>query len=465
MSNLDNWSLNFKEVFPPFVRKPFLQDPTAIFFNDTRTVAIIGLGKRREVLTTAAKGEGLDGEPANFEVGESPTGRFFKTASFPVDKNSFRIFRGLNNFQEISSEEYLLDEVAGYFVLYTPLRSGERLAIEYISESDMNYPRVFTSEQLQEVFRIYGEPSIENSLSLGAQAAFRNGAPRIVAVQGDHTGNDSSWFQAYKALELQQVYMVVPMVSSFYKFTVFAGLDHVQRMSETQYRRERVLLIGETHGTEDFNTLLRDSVEDFNNEERAIFIGADFARSIIRGETIEANGGLLASSVAGAWASKEYPPSTLTNQNILGITLNWPTRSLYSEEEIRQTLRRGLTLLLKGTGKVYISEFKTTIANGNAVEEEPSVWRIRDYIAINIRSTLENTFTGIPLLSDIASTIQEKVEDFLKAHIDQKIITSYSGIRVEVDRIEPRQINVAFDIAPVFPLNQIMLRINTVVSL
>ena len=50
-----------------------------------------------------------------------------------------------------------------------------------ISELDVNDPEFFTSAD--RFYRKHGLPSSENTLSLGAQIAFENGAPGILAVQ------------------------------------------------------------------------------------------------------------------------------------------------------------------------------------------------------------------------------------------------------------------------------------------
>lgn len=467
MTTLNEFRLQFREVFPAFVRQPLDDQGQSVAFNDTRTVAIIGLGKRREVVVNAAAGGGADGEPVNFDLTQTPSGRFFKVASYPVYEDTFRVFRGLGGTEEVSSEEFLLDPVAGYFVLYTPLQRGERLIVQYISKSDVNVPRVFTQERPDLLYRIHGSPSQENLLSAGAEIAFANGANTIIAVQGDHTGDDPAWFKAYEALEKTQAYMVVPMQNGYYAQVAVAGLDHVQRMSETPFRRERILLVGEKPENEpdDLDGLPREAVSDFNGEERMIFVAADYPRTIVAGETTEAVGGYLAAAVAGRWAGFEYVPTTLYTKTLSRITLDWPTRDLYTERQLREIANQGLTLLVAREGTSAINRFVTTIANGQAVEEEPSIWRIRDRVAIDVRNLLENRFVGSVVTDIVLDDIEITTVSFLKSRIDQNVITDYANVRVEVDQIEPRQVNVSFDIAPVFPLNDVVIRITVSSSL
>lgn len=61
------------------------------------------------------------------------------------------------------------------------LKAGDELVAKYISELDINDPEFFDSAiQLQAK---HGGPSVSNTLSLGAQMAFENGAPGVLAMQ------------------------------------------------------------------------------------------------------------------------------------------------------------------------------------------------------------------------------------------------------------------------------------------
>jgi hypothetical protein len=61
------------------------------------------------------------------------------------------------------------------------LSSSDSLSARYIPESFINDPVTFTDPQ--ELFLKHGQPSAENTLSLGAALAFENGASSVVALQ------------------------------------------------------------------------------------------------------------------------------------------------------------------------------------------------------------------------------------------------------------------------------------------
>lgn len=467
MTKLNSFSVTFTETFPTFTRPALSLVSSNLFVNDTRTVAIIGLGKRTEILIGSAKGDGTDGLPQNYDQTLTPSGRYFRTAAYPVDASTFEVFRGIGGNELVTTDGYFFDSQTGSLVLYTPLNRGERLVVSYVSTVDVNFPRLFTRENEEDLYTIYGSPSTSNTLSAAAQIAFANGCPRIIAVQGDHTGIDTSWFGAYSALENAQVYMIVPVQNGYYSETVVAGVDHAQRMSDTPSRRERFIIAGEnpTSNEDDFDRLVRDDASDFAQEERIIIVGADFPRTVIAGETTNAYGGYLAAAVAGKWSSYEYIPTTLLQKELLRIQLNWPNTNLYSEAQKREIADNGVTLLLNASGAVMVGRFVTTLQTGNPVEIEPSIWRIRDYVAITLREKLENRFVGNVVLERIVNQVEVATRTHLQSLIDQKIITKFKSVRVVVDSLEPRQIDVAFDIEPAFPLNDILLTITITSSL
>jgi len=61
------------------------------------------------------------------------------------------------------------------------LQSMDKLEARYIASNDVEDPKLFTDPG--KLFATYGTPSTENTLSLGAQMAFENGATSVLAVQ------------------------------------------------------------------------------------------------------------------------------------------------------------------------------------------------------------------------------------------------------------------------------------------
>jgi len=99
----------------------------------------------------------------------------------------------------------------------------------------------------------------------------------------------------------------------------------------------------------------------------------------------------------------------------------------------------------------------TTVQTGNPTEEEVSVVRIRDYVAQVCREILENRFVGTVIDDRTVPGIDTTTNAVLESLLAQRIITQYANVNVKVDAQEPRQVNVGFDVAPVYPLNWIKI--------
>lgn len=86
---------------------------------------------------------------------------------------SFSISEGAVSFDV--GDRFTLEVDSGVLV------KGDNLVATYIAEQDLNDPEIFDNGPA--LFAKHGEPSTDNALSLAAQMAFENGAPRIIALQ------------------------------------------------------------------------------------------------------------------------------------------------------------------------------------------------------------------------------------------------------------------------------------------
>lgn len=232
---------------------------------------------------------------------------------------------------------------------------------------------------------------------------------------------------------------------------------HVELMSDTPNRRERMLITGGYDGYTITDALDEDSGVDnnFGDTFRVVFLMPERIRRVVNGETAFLDGQYLAAAAGGRMAGNEYLAEPLTRKTLVGFDIEQSRR--YTDIEERLLGEAGVAVVsgLNSGGRV-VNGF-TTVNTGNAVEEEPSVVRIRDYTAFVTRTILENRFVGTVILADTTTEVASVTIGILKSLIAQQLITAYANVRAEVDSIEPRQVNVSFDIQPVFPLNWIRI--------
>jgi len=441
-----------ESVFPP---RLFIPETVTAKFFDTATVAIIGIGHREETLVRQGSGEEDEGRPVDFDANNIPDGRHFRVVSFPIVVDTLKVFLTHNAIERLLQEniDYHTNLTNGYVVLFHPIALSDHLRVTYTSEADSNTPGLFTD--IDDIVAQFGTPSLENTLSLGAQIALENGAKRILAVQALDPAIDAGWARAYDTLAKEEAYFIVPIPPSNYPLVVGNGLDHVENQSSTPRRGERVLVLGET---DDFTSA---DLSLFRDTFRTIFLRPSTLTRVVNGETALLDGRFMAAAYAGKFSSLNLVSEPMTGKELVGFNID--KQQKFTNIELENLAKDGITMIRRLTagGKVFRSI--TTSSSLLAVEQEQSLVRVRDFLAINIRRILEDRFVGqVIASSEILEIIAAATKQFLEFQISQRLVTRYTNVRVKIDDLEPRQVNVAFDVEPVFPLNNIALTVRVV---
>lgn len=128
-------------------------------------------------------GDPVPGE-AILSVTGSVSGQIFDSNGSPVLWKSDGVFvdNGILNvaFSEGSAAFHVGDKFT-IKIASGVLQEGDTLEARFIAEEDLNDPELFDTPG--DLFAKHGDPSVANALSLGAQMAFENGAPRVMALQ------------------------------------------------------------------------------------------------------------------------------------------------------------------------------------------------------------------------------------------------------------------------------------------
>ena len=235
------------------------------------------------------------------------------------------------------------------------------------------------------------------------------------------------------------------------------ALQHCEYMSSVRQRRERILLTGAYLGF-GFDEVLDPQIgvaKTFGKSFRCVYHFPEKIRTVIAGETAYLDGQFLAACSAGFFAATSYLPTPLTRKNLVGFDIEKDHK--YTIDQLNLLGDGGLTVVepLSSGGRVVYGI--TTVQSGNPVEEEPSVVRIRDYVAQSARTVLEERFVGGIIDDQTVANIKTTTVSILESLMAQRIITQYANVTAKVDSQEPRQVNVGFDVAPVFPLNWIKI--------
>lgn len=237
--------------------------------------------------------------------------------------------------------------------------------------------------------------------------------------------------------------------------------NHVEFMSSTAERRERIMFTGpDTYDTiAELYSALIDSTTGveatFGDSYRVMYLAPTNLQRVVNGQLETLPGMYMGASAAGLAAGNSYLAEPLTNKTIIGFTL--PKSQKFTRAQISILGGAGVALVtpLAAGGKVIHGQ--STSNSGNAVEEEISITRARDYVAKATREVLEAQFVGKTIQSTTIKDVETVTNAILSSLISQKLILDKANVKVSQDQQEPRQVNVSFDINPIFPLNWIKI--------
>ena len=451
-------SIYLDTCYVSYKQKSYFND-----FKDTRTVVIIGLGHREEYLINEALSDAADDLTADMLKQTDRlyslfhdiygAGRYFATAAFPILSGTLKVYCTHQGIEELlQAQEYECNLIDGYIVLDHPLELQDTLRVSYMAKPDINDPELFTD--IDTLIKKHGSPSLNNTLSLAAKLAFENGAIRVLACQASE--DDSYFTDAYQVLEKEEGYWIVPVpkIETCYTSTVVIGRQHVDKMSLTKNRKERMLICGEVDNT--YEQLSRIDAVDINSK-RVVLVTPTVSTMILDGETTILDGRFIAAAVAGKLSGLDKISLPLTNKTLQGFMI----AKQYDIKVNRNRLTRtGVTFVGSSITGGVVWHGVTTIQNDIAEEQEISIVRVSDCLIKNIRVGLDNSFIGKPLSDTLMVQIYQTITNRLEMFVQQEMIKQYSTVVAKIDKIEPRQINIRFEIEPIYPLNVVSIVID-----
>lgn len=330
-------------------------------------------------------------------------------------------------------------------------------------------PKSFFS--LSQVSAEYGDPSTSNQLSLGAQAAFANGASIVTARQLDpDTGATSSEVSAaLKDMEAERIDILVPMVTDTTFWSKY--LTHVSKMSSKLERRERraIISVDETvariaiTGSGSWTTLMATFTSGSGLEpKRVMVVNPGRAKVTVKSSQIVTNGTYSAAALAGAMASPAVDTATpMTRKALASIDELLLPDLLRSEKNTLTSL--GVTVL-EHSGALVVVRRAVTADSTSIAAQEPSIVFALDQVAGEMRQALETRFVGTKIGNGTKAEVEAAANTFLDRFVASEIISAFRNVKAEKNTVEPRQFDLSAEVLPIFPFLWGRLDLSIVIS-
>lgn len=299
---------------------------------------------------------------------------------------------------------------------------------------------------------------------------------------------DANWFEAFEKLETADCQMVVPLPTQN-RFGIFrAAVLHVENMSTIANQKERVAFIGAQQGVtaeallgleevavEDIGVLegiqgddpeevLSGNTEDLVNlklddnytSNRAVYFFPDQIVRNVQGTNTFIDGFYMAAAACGYLASQQNVALPLTFKDLVGFSIL--RDKIYRPSTLNQLGAVGATVVQPITGGGKVLAGRTTSQTGFVEDEEISIIFIRDEVSRTLRGGLQG-FIGTVESDDTQAIIGSRVTGLMASLVSRNLVRFFKNIRVERDKVDPRQWNVFLQFQPIFPINYIYLDI------
>ena len=315
-------------------------------------------------------------------------------------------------------------------------------------------PTLYTS--LQDVRNAYGnelEAGVTYCIPVAARMLFDNGAPSIVITQA-LTAAQSDLQTAIDNMTTQDIDVLLVPQATNTTLTNYVRA-HVMNQSSPAVQHER-WYITSADGNSDAITTIAGKATSMSLDRMWIVAPPSFAMTLhdavyLTDEQLLLPSTYLAAQVAGTATNPNFDPAApLTRRSVVDAD-NLSTFN-YSETQKDYLGAAGVMVIESAAGGIRIRHGLTTdTTNVNTVTA--SVLLIKDNIRKTLRTLLDKQYIGTKILASTPSSVSTTISTFLKGKIADQIIVSYRNITVVQDTIDPRTINVSFDIQPSYELD------------
>lgn len=304
----------------------------------------------------------------------------------------------------------------------------------------------------------------------------------------DATFFDTNWFEAFETLEASDCQIIIPLPTQNISGIFRAAVSHCETMSTIANQKERVALIGAQRGLtvaallgqeevaiedigvlegiqgDDVSEVLSGNTEDLANyklsdnynSSRAVYFYPDQIIRNVSGTNTFVNGFYMSAAAGGYLAGTQNVAVPLTFKELTGFSIG--RDRIFRKQVLDQLGGAGATVVQPITGGGRVLAGRTTSQSGFVEDEEISIVFIRDRVKKVLRDSMLS-FVGTVEDANTQGVMTARIKSIMSSLVGQGLITDFKNIRVEKDKVDPRQWNVYLRFTPAYPINYIFIDI------
>lgn len=354
------------------------------------------------------------------------------------------------------------------------------ISMEFVQESNLRYEVLNPEASATTTYLVVNNNIVPNGNQL-----------RVTIVDTrDAAFYDAGWVNALASLETVECDIVVPLPNQTISVIFQNALSHCIAMSNFQNAKERVLFIGAINGltpanltgaklaavedlgvfegipSNDITSTLAGNIQDIANYSvsnaygftyRCVYFYPDQIVVQAGANNVLIDGFYIAAAAAGYANADLALENPFTNKVFSGFTIL--SSRTFSSLVLQQLSAAGVTTLNPVSGGGRVVWGMTTSQSGFPEEQEISIVFIRDRVAKILRSAFQG-FVGTPQTDNTAASMNTEATIIMNSLITQGLITTFKGLTVQQDQVDPRQWDIAVDISPTYPINWIYIKVS-----
>lgn len=331
--------------------------------------------------------------------------------------------------------------------------AGVTYALDYSrAKVDADYiPKIFYD--ISSVIAEYGDVSTSNSISLAALLAFQNGASAVMGMQVDPTVTPTlvSYQAAIDKLKAVDLNIMVvlnpdPNLHAYIK-------AHVNQMSTLTEQRFRTALVGMS-GTPSITTVQGYAAALKSRRIALVHPATCTVQLAGQTSTTSLDGTYMCAAIGGIRVNPAFDVAEpLLRKELVGFVSITDTLLRTQKNVLANS---GVMVIEVQNGTIRVRDGLTTDLT-TADSAEYSVTEIIDFTSTTTKAFLDAAFIGSKLLNDTPGLMRASLSIILQSMIDNRVLNDFTNLSVKRNGINPSQIDVSFQIAPVFPVKYVLV--------
>ena len=410
----------------------------------------------------------------NAEFREAIPGISFTLYSFDEVEGLLDMY-GSKDIEDNTGSTVYISTLSGIINPEVPVDDSTYYVSYKYAKSEEDYgPKVYY--EFEDVLTNYGDyrvtsnSGVINSLTLGAEIAFLNGASPIICVQAKND-TDAEMKAAIDKLAIKidginNVNSIVPLTTS--KEVGNYLLNHVNLYSSSDYNMPRMGYVAAQLNEPIYKlpTITDSSIGSIQsaqkyNDERIVYVvpgqvSKDIVDSVTGYTSTKTLSGCYLAAAVAALAMRNDVAEPLTNKELYGFK---KILSNYNETDMNDLATAGC-LVVKQEGSVIkvrhgITSHGCIDTLADIQSNEITMVQVKDFVMEGAKAKCGETYVGGKMKATILHDVQYTLEQLFNQYVADEIILGVEGLTVKRDTNDPRQINVKFFIEAIYPLNYI----------